>query len=558
MDRRGFFTAARTGKKSASVEKKLVTGRTNTGTSPYTGPWTKNETIHLLKRTMFGATLPDIQYFSGLTMEDAVNELLNITEPLPAPPLKDYDTSNADEPDNGVAPGTTWVYDHNADDNVGDHRKLSLKRWWVGRILNQERSIREKMTLFWHNHFATEMIVTKEARYAYKHHTLLRENALGNFKALAKAITVDPLMLIYQNGAFNRRGAPDENYARELQELFTLGKENNPNYTEDDVKAAARVLTGWRTNAELNETYFDAGRHDPDDKVFSSFYNNTVIRGRSGETAGQEELDDLIDMIFNKSQEASRYIVKELYRWFVYYEVDAAADANVITPLAQMLVNHNWNIKPVVEALLKSEHFFDVLNQGCLIKSPVDFALGLCREFNVQLPDASDYATQYAIYAALLTELRYMQQNLGDPPSVSGWPAYYQIPLFHEIWINNDTYPKRTYFTDTMIFSSYTRNGFDCKIDCIAFAKSLSNPGDPNVLLNDSLEILYRIPLSDNAKQQLKKDILLTGQTNDLYWTNAWNTYIANPADMAAYQTVFSRLNELYKYLLALPEYHLS
>ena len=308
----------------------------------------------------------------------------------------------------------------------------------------------------------------------------------------------------------------------------------------------------------MNDSYFDASRHDTDDKTFSSFYNNTVIRGRSGETAGEDELNDLINMIFSKSQEASRYIVKELYRWFVYYEVDAAADANVIAPLAQMLVNHNWDIKPVVETLLKSEHFFDVLNQGCMIKSPADFVIGLCREFNVQLPDGADYTTQYAIYEAISTQLRYMQQTLGDPPSVSGWPAYYQIPLFHEIWINNDTYPKRTLFTDTMVFSSFTRSGFDLRIDSIAFAKSLSNPGDPNALLNDSLEVLYRIQLSETTKQQLKKDILLTGQTNDYYWTNAWNAYIANPSDMAAYQTILSRLNELYKYLLALPEYHLS
>lgn len=557
MDRRGFFAAARTKKKTSSA-KTFVTGRTSSGISPYTGQWTRNEAIHLLKRTMFGATLADIEHFSALTMEDAVNELLNNTSPLPPPPVKDYEVTEATEPDNAVAPGTTWIFDHNMDDRIGDFRKVAMKRWWAGLIINQERSIREKMTLFWHNHFATEMILTKHARIAYKHHTLLRENALGNFKTLARAISVDPLMLIYQNGELNRRGAPDENYARELQELFTLGKENNPNYTEDDVKAAARVLTGWRNNVELNDSYFDADRHDTNDKVFSSFYNNTVVRGRSGETAGQEELDDLINMIFSKSQEASRYIVKELYRWFVYYEVDEAADANVITPLAQMLVNYNWDVKPVVDALLKSEHFFDVLNQGCLIKSPADFVFGLCREFKVIFPDASDYATQYAIHEALLYELKGMQQTLGDPPSVSGWPAYYQIPLFHEIWINNDTYPRRTRFTDTMVFSSYTRNEFDLRIDSIAFARSLSNPGDPNALLEDSLEILYRIQLSDNIKQQLKKDILLTGQTNDYYWTNAWNTYIANPSDMAAYQTISSRLNELYKYLLALPEYQLS
>ena len=149
--------------------------------------------------------------------------------------------------------------------------------------------------------------------------------------------------------------------------------------------------------------------------------------------------DELINMIFSKGQEASEYIVKELYRWFVYYEIDEAADANVIKPLALMLRNANWEIKPVLTTLLKSEHFFDPLNQGCLIKSPVDFVVGLCREFDVPLPDSTDYMTLYSTLDGLLYQLELLQQSPGDPPSVSGWPAYYQIPLFHELWINNDT-----------------------------------------------------------------------------------------------------------------------
>ena len=155
-------------------------------------------------------------------------------------------------------------------------------------------------------------------------------------------------------------------------------------------------------------------------------------------------------------------------------------------------------------------------------------------------------------------QLELLQQSPGDPPSVSGWPAYYQIPSFHELWINNDTYPRRTQFTDIMVYNGFTRLGFELKMDTIAFARSLSNPGDPKALLDDSLATLYRIALSDAAKEQLKRDLLLTGQTNDYYWTNAWNTYIANPGDMMAYQTVHTRLNELYRYLLALPEYQLS
>lgn len=557
MNRRTFLTASGLKRKSRIVSA-AYTGRTSSGIAPYTGPWTSNEVIHLLKRTMFGAKPVDIRYFEGKTLDDAVDELLNITSPLPEPPVKEYDTSEAQTPDSNVDAGTTWINDHNEDDKIGWARKNSLKKWWIGVMINQPRNIREKMIMFWHNHFATEMASTSNGRYAYKHHSMLRSDALGNFKSLARAITVDPLMLVYQNGEKNQKGAPDENFARELQELFTLGKENNPNYSEDDVKAAARVLTGWRNDPETNTSYFDPERHDTGNKTFSSFYNHTTITGRTGPSAGDEELNDLMDMIFSKGREASEYIVKELYRWFVYYEIDDAARVNVIEPLAMMLRNANWEIKPVVSALLKSEHFFDPLNQGCLIKSPVDFLVGLCREFDVALPDQGDYATRYSTLEGLLYQLDLLQQSPGDPPSVSGWPAYYQIPSFHELWINNDTYPRRTQFTDTMVYHGFTRLGFELKIDAIGFTRSLSNPGDPKALLSDVLDVLYRITLSDTAKEQLKRDILLTGQTSDYYWTNAWNTYIANPSDMMAYQTVYSRLNELYRYLLALPEYQLS
>ncbi|MFT3750170.1 MAG: DUF1800 domain-containing protein [Agriterribacter sp.] len=556
MDRRSFLKARRAKKNVVSTY--TVSGRTSTGLNQYNGAWTKNEVVHLLKRTMFGATLPDIEYFSQKTMEQCVDELLTITSPMPDAPVKDYDTGDVQNPDSDVDAGTTWIYSNNEDGDVGEKRKQSLKKWWIGILLNQPRNIREKMTLFWHNHFATEMASSQNARFAYKHHTLLRQNCLGNFKALARSISIDPLMLVYQNGEYNTRYAPDENFARELQELFTLGKENNPNYTEDDVKAAARVLTGWRNDVGANASYFDASRHDTGNKTFSSFYNNKTIQGKSGSAAGEEELDELINMIFSKSAEASTYIVKELYKWFVYYEIDQAAEENVIAPLAQMLQNYNWDIAPVLSALLKSEHFFDVMNQGCFIKSPADFIIGTCREMKVALPPGSDYMSAYAVYGELLWHSSLMQQSLGDPPSVSGWPAYYQIPTFHEMWINNDTYPKRNQFTDTIINTGYTLNNFLLQVDTVSFAKSLSNPADPKMLVEDSLAVLYRIQLSDTIKEQLKKEILLTGQTNDYYWTNAWNTYIANPTDMMAYQTVHTRLSELYKYLLALPEYQLS
>jgi uncharacterized protein (DUF1800 family) len=558
MNRRSFLAGKKSPKQEAEPTKaaRIITS----GLIPYSGAWTIAEVNHLLKRTMFGATKSDINYFLSRSMSQAVDELLNPVAPLPAPPLKNYVDTNtpAGDPDLGVTAGQTWINTHTLDGGVQFNRRVSFSSWWMGVMINQDRSIREKMTFFWHNHFSTEANVIDNARYIYKHHNLLRQHSLGNFKTLTREITVDSAMLAYLNGQLNTKTAPDENYSRELQELFTLGKENNPNYTEDDVKTAAKVLTGWRNDPVNNTVLFDPTRHDTTNKTFSSFYGGTTITGRTGATAGDLELDDLLNMIFDKSQEVSRYIVTRLYRWFVYYEIDATTQANVINPLAAQLVSSNWEIKPVLETLFKSEHFYDILNQGCQIKSPVDFTVSLCREYSVVFPTAAEYAAQYAHWTYIRFWGTLMQQTIGDPPDVSGWKAYYQAPNYYEIWINSDTFPKRNQFTDSMVVNGYTNSGKKIIIDPVAYVKTMSNPGDPNILIADIVNHIYRVPLSVTSRNIIKKDILLTGQDQDYYWTNAWNAHIANPADMMAYTAVYTRLRDLLKYFMNLAEYHLA
>jgi len=298
-------------------------------------------------------------------------------------------------------------------------------------------------------------------------------------------------------------------------------------------------------------------RHDTGNKQFSSFYNNTVITGRSGATAGDQELDDLLNMIFSTT-DVSKHICRKLYRWFVYYEIDAGTETNVITPMAEIFRNNNYAIKPVLEALFKSEHFFDVLNQGCLLKSPVDFMIGLCREFSVVFPPATDYEGQYSTWLLITYFMILLQQDIGDPPNVAGWPAYYQAPQFHELWINSDTLPKRNQLGDQMLLTGFTRDGKNIRIDPTIFAKTLPNPGDPNALISDSITYLFRLGLTQASKDQLKKDIILGGQTNDYYWTNAWNAWIANPNDTTNAAIVKTKLRDLYMYLLKLAEYQLS
>jgi uncharacterized protein (DUF1800 family) len=557
MDRREFL-ATKSKKAKLKFEPPLIF-RTNSGLNEYAGPWTVNEVTHLLKRTMFGAKKTDINYFLGKTMAASVDELLNPTAPMPAGPVKDYDPSAAATPDTGILPGQVWVNDPNNDGTVNSLRRNSFRRWWTGRMINQDRSIREKMILFWHNHFPTEANDVGNSQFVYKYHALLRNNVLGNFKSLVRAVTVDPAMLRYLNGYLNTASAPDENYSRELQELFAVGKENNPNYTEDDVKAAAKVLTGWQVDANNITSYFNINRHDKTNKTFSSFYNGTIITGVADATAGDKELDALLTMIFNKKAEVSKFIVKKLYRWFVYYEIDAATETNVILPLAQILQDNNWEIKPVLSALLKSEHFYDAINRGCIIKSPVDFVISICREYNLVFADeVTDYITAYAQWNYIFGWMVLTAQAPGDPPNVSGWAAYYQEPQFYELWINSDTLPKRNQFSDLMIGNGFTRNGKKVAIDPITFADALSNPGDPNILITDSLNILYKIDITQASKDTIKKQILLSGQDQDYYWTNAWLLYKANPNDTVAKNTVLTRLQLLYKYFMNLAEYQLS
>lgn len=528
-----------------------IQGRTNSGLNPYSGPWGETQVIHLLKRCMFGAKRADIAHFMGLTMADSIAELIAPTPP-PAPPVNNYATGTVTDPN--VPLGETWV---NAplDILLNGLRNASFKNWWVSNQLNQERSIHEKMTLFWHNHFATEISVYQVAQMAYRHYSLLRENALGNFKTMTRAVSVDSAMLRYLNGYLNTKQAPDENYARELQELFAIGKGPNALYTEDDVQQAAKVLTGYQIDLDTGLYYFNPNRHETSDKQFSAFYNNTIIQGQSG-PAGENELDDLLDMIF-ANNEVALFLCRKLYRFFVYYEIDAATEVNVIEPMAEIFRDNNYQIAPVLQALLTSEHFFDPLNMGCLIKSPVDQIVGLCREFDVIFPGAAQFVTQYKHWAILRTNAKNATQDLGDPPNVAGWSAYYQEPAFHELWINTDTLPKRVAFSDIMMTAGFTRDGIKIVIDPVSYTAALATPESPEQLIDQALRLHYRMDVSQEFRDFLM-NILLSGQSDPSYWTEAWLNYTANPDNQTNYNAVFTRLQSFYKYIIDQPEHQLS
>jgi hypothetical protein len=315
------------------------------------------------------------------------------------------------------------------------------------------------------------------------------------------------------------------------------------------------VLTGFSVNATTISSGFDATKHDVTNKQFSAFYNNKLITGKMG-AAGATELDDLLDMIFG-TQECALFICRKLYRFFVYYDIDAATEANVITPLATIFRNNNYEIKPVLKALLISDHFFDPLNKGCIIKSPIDLYVGVCRDFGMVFPMETDYVNAYYMWDYIRAQAATISQNIGDPPNVAGWPAYYLEPQYHELWINTDTLPKRNQFTDNMIAKGYTRNGKTIVIDPIAFSDTLPNPTDPNALVTDALAQLYTVGVSQPVKDFLKS-ILVSGQLADHYWSDAWFAYKSLPTDATNKKIVGTRLTAFYKYIMDLPEYQLS
>lgn len=561
MDRRTFLTAQPKKIKLQPTVEAFKISRVQSGIQPYTSQWTSTEAIHLARRTMFGAKKSDVDYFVSIGMDQAVDSLLNVPSTQPAPPVKTYTNSTTPgDLDAAIPQNSTWVNINTNDGGIDNRRRTSFKSWWMGLMLNQDRNIQEKMLLMWHNIFASETQEINRGIWSYQNNLALRTNALGNFKTMVKAITLDTGMLRYLNGYLNTKTAPDENYARELQELFTIGKgidAATAAFSEADVKAAARVLTGWTVDGVNNIPVFNLNKHDINNKQFSAFYNNTVITGRNSADAGNLELDDLLSMIFSK-REVALHICRRIYRWMVYYDIEAATETNVIEPLADIFMAGNFEIAPLMSVLLKSQHFYDILNQGCLIKSPVDNAVGLCREFSVAFPTDADILGKYLMQQSLQEAAAVLQQNIGDPPSVAGWPAYYQRPQFHELWINSDTLPKRNQFSDLMNNNGYSRSGRTIKIDHTIFAASLPNPSDPNLLIKDSVKYLLGQPLSTASLNQLKTDVLLSGQSTDGYWTTAWVTFINTPGNTTNANVVKSRLAALYQYLLGLAEYQLS
>lgn len=524
------------------------------GLPPFQGSWGEPEVIHLLRRTLFGVRKNEVAQLTSLGLSQAVQAILN-PEPAPPIPVNDYNRDNLIDPD--VPFGKPWV--DAARSEIGDitsARIISLKSWWINQILEQKLSLHQKMILFWHNHFATQSWGVFWPTLSYQHFMLLHRHAFGNFKTLTRLITIDSQMLLYLNGAFNNKDAPDENYARELQELFCIGKGPNARYTELDVQQAARVLTGWTIDWEnKGVSYFNPWLHDKSDKKFSSFYQNKTIAGKAG-NEGAGELDELLDMIFNHP-ETALFLCRKLYRFFVFSEITNETESQVIVPMANLLRENNYEIKPVLEALFASAHFYDASLRGAQIKNPVDFLLGFWRAMSVSMPFSASVKQKLQIRSSLLWHMDGIGQQLLDPPNVAGWSAYYQVPNFDRSWITTDSVPRRAIMTDSFIYWGFWSEDLLTHVDLPAYVKTLREPAYLDPLIDELSALHLGGDLSESVRNTLKS-ILLTGQSNEFYWTHAWNSFVAAPNDRMARTTVESRLKPFFQYLFQLSEYQLS
>lgn len=513
----------------------------------YQGEFGRREASHLLRRITFGVSQDQIEksISDGLTatLANALTE-----QPMPDPPV-DQST------------GVTWVTGENYDQQKGaNYYYQGTRAWWVGLMVEDPVSIREKLTLFWMNHFATEASVVHNAVYTYGMMNYLREHCLRSFRDMVRQVTTEQAMLVYLNGNTNTKGNPNENYARELQELFTIGKGpevaegDYTNYTEQDVKAAARVLTGWRIARGTGETTFQPQQHDITDKTFSQRYQHTTIRGRSDANAGATELDELITMILAQPA-TSEYIVGKIYRWFVNSTITDDVSANIIRPLAQQL-SQTWQVKPILEQLFASDHFFDASMIGAQLRSPADLVIGTMRTVATKnIPPTTDYVNRYRFLLSLSNAMTAQQMDILEPPSVAGLPAYYQTPTFYEEWLTTATLPLRNAFTDSLTAPIRLGQSKVYLLDSIAFVQTLTSPSESLALVTELNQLFFALPFSEATTLKIAEDVLMDGGRY-YEWSAVWQNYLNDP-NTANTQKVRSSLDRLFTYLFRMAEFQL-
>ena len=533
----------------------------------FSGNWTSKEARHLLKRTSFGITEVLVSEAVSLGLPGTIDKLFE-QSPLPEPPSKHLldGTENGEIIDPDANYGETWINgspiptsaNSQEKNKILKSRTKSLYAWSFLQMQNAEISIREKLTLFWHNHFVAE---NTNPHREYFYISILRNNALGNFKELTKQITTDPNMLIYLSGSQNSNTAPNENYSRELLELFSIGKGaavgngDYTNYTEDDVVQMAKALTGWRVkglnNPDTLTSFFSNNKHTTGDKNLSYRFNNAIISEN-----GENEYKDLIDKIFEQ-EECSKFIMRKLYRWFVNAEISEDIETHIIEPLAENIRNNNYEIEPALKILLASEHFFE--NTFCMIKSPIDLILSATKSLLLSAPTSS-INEEYEFALILYLATSDIGQSIFHHPDVAGWKAYYQKPLYYKTWVNNYLLPKRLEYCKVLVTGgillidkkSYTVPPL---VPVLLIVSSITAAEDPIILIRSLANQLFNYEISQNQIDSLK-DILIPGLP-DFEWTIEYLDYLEDPSDNDLRTSIENKLRNLIGTMVQMSEFQI-
>ncbi len=518
--------------------------------TPYTGPWNFAQAAHLLRRTIYGPSRTRIEQAVSEGLEGSMETLFEIPEEIDPPIYYNYDE------DPLAALGESWVGQPIDDDLIIQMRlarNRSLLAWWLKKIHSEDQTLGEKLTMFWHNHFVVS--INSRPNFNWFYLQKLRNNALGNFRELTKEITIDQSMLIFLNGTENLSFAPNENYARELLELFTIGKGpvaapgDYTTYTEQDVQEIAKALTGWYawTNNTWQASFFTFF-HNSSTKQLSHRFDNQQIPN-----AGEEEYKNVIDIIFEKN-EVAHHICRRLYIWFVNYRLTPEVESQVIAPMAQILLDNDYEIRPALEALLKSEHFFSEEVRGCMIKNPYDHFFSVFKSLDGKVPD--DILQEYSFWNYIKQQSSSLGMELFELPSVAGWRAYHQAPSFYRDWINSASIGLRKQLIEKINPRLNQLQTGLVGIDPLEYIATLSNPQDVNQLLNDLSELFYPNPLTE---EQLTffKNILIPGLP-DFEWTVEYGEYLDDPTNDEIRMAVSQKLNDLFSAMIDIPEFHLS
>ncbi len=464
-------------------------------------PWNKQRVAHLYRRLSSGANYEEIEAGLALSPDQLVDQLIDsaIAQPLPTPPV--------------WANYTTVDYEADPDQVFVDRDELYAS--WIRDLAAGD--VRSNIVLFWHNHFVTQLEVYNCNSYLWSYYNLLHQFALGNFRTFVEEMGKNPAMLVFLNGNENIAEEPNENYSRELMELFTMGESNG--YTQDDIEEVARALTGWRVAMyECTPPYFD-----------NNYFDNTskTIFGQSGNW----DYNGVHDLIFTaRRDQVANYICSEIYKHFVYPEVNP----NIVEGLATTFKDNNFELVPVFKQLFKSEHFFDETLIASRIKSPIACMVNLLKESGLTYPDHYTDGD--------LNNLAYVTYQLGqdlfNPIDVAGWPG-------QRDWLNENTLTFRWSFVNNLL-ANYNESA---KGQLLNLALNLTETiNDPAIITEAIAEHFLGRSLE---QEQLDVAILyFKGDIPENYYLDgSWTLYWEEAPD---------QLINLIGYLGRLPEFQLA